>query len=642
MNSTILTVFSLSISGSILALMLLVLRRLLKGRTSQMFHYYIWLLVLIRLIVPISFNSSAMGWLFAELPMQIHNTSASNDVVGDTPDQEIILPQSNSESVPRENKPSKTTLESESPSSSVQNQNRRITIKPKDFVRLISKYQIAIWLLGSVAYLGWFIFAYLHFSRSIAKTSSCPHPSDIEVFKQLGGNAGIQLICNRYIDTPMLIGFFSPCIVIPQQAFVQNGMEKELRYILLHELTHFRRRDLLYKWFTVLVSSLHWFNPLMILMRREINRACELACDEAVIRSLNTSERQAYGDTLLTIAAGKRLPIGLVTSTMCENKQELKERLVSIMNYKKKTTWMVALSLILTVLLGECSMVLGAVNINNGVQSDITIQSPATSDTPANAAELSESSVSAEDYNDLADASFDNNGWNAVDGGMLSGEQNQTLEKNQVISSELPSVHRKGFQPPELTFIFDSISPASDMRDPDKEYNYDDGQNQILMPTLRESATAALQQLYDMTGYQVQKCYVLSTGDILFFSMDKDNFNHESFFYYFMNPVLITDEGVIYPWQVTILYKNEDVDSPIDATNIIKPEKLSSMSNEEIAKWYYENSTFGDRRKVIRTEPDHLGFIRLYLENGDFYEAILDNARVIQYLSGPYKKGFEH
>jgi hypothetical protein len=145
-----------------------------------------------------------------------------------------------------------------------------------------------------------------------------------------------------------------------------------------------------------------------------------------------------------------------------------------------------------------------------------------------------------------------------------------------------------------------------------------------------------------MTGYQVQKCYVLSTGDILFFSMDKDNFNHGSFFSYFMNPVLITDEGVVYPWQVTILYKNEDVDSPIDATNIIKPEKFSSMSNEEIAKWYYENSTFGDRRKVIRTEPDHLGFIRLYLENGDFYEAILDNARVIQYLSGPYKKGFEH
>ena len=98
-----------------------------------------------------------------------------------------------------------------------------------------------------------------------------------------------------------------------------------------------------------------------------------------------------------------------------------------------------------------------------------------------------------------------------------------------------------------------------------------------------------------------------------------------------------------YPWNLTISYKNAEEGSPIEAALIATPENLSGVSDEEIAKWYYENSTFGDRRRVVSIEPDLAGFIRLYLENGDFYEAILsEDTRVIQSLYGPYKKGYEH
>lgn len=322
--------------------------------------------------------------------------------------------------------------------------------------------------------------------------------------------------------------------------------------------------------------------------------------------------------------------MGIVTTKMYE------ERLVKIINYKKQNTWMIGLPLILAILLVGCSMALSVANIDNGIQNNIATQSPTTTGIPTATTDSRE--ANAIQY---TDSSFNGKGWQIADAGMLSGEQNQTLEKSQAISNELPSIHRKGFQSPELTFIFESVNPASDKRDPDKQYYYND-QNQILMPTLRESAEAALQQLYNITGYQVQKCYVLSTGSTLFFSMDRDNFNFGSFFSYSINPMLVSAEGVVYPWQLTISYKNDGADSPIDATKIIKPENSSSMSNDKIAKWYYENSTFGDRRKVIDTEPDHIGFIRLYLENGDFYEATLDNSRAIQYLAGPYTKGFEH
>ncbi len=90
-------------------------------------------------------------------------------------------------------------------------------------------------------------------------------------------------------------------IVLPQQAYVQDGMADELNNILQHELTHYRRKDVLYKWFVAAVTSIHWFNPVMLLIRREINRACELSCDEAVISGMSDIEKRSYGNTLLTL-----------------------------------------------------------------------------------------------------------------------------------------------------------------------------------------------------------------------------------------------------------------------------------------------------------------------------------------------------
>jgi beta-lactamase regulating signal transducer with metallopeptidase domain len=361
MNNTILTVLSLSASGSILALILLALRPVLKNKVSKAFQYYIWLLVLLRLALPLSFDNSIMNQV-------IPQTGTAPALVILTPDEsgkgmltrEDIPTQGNGQNA-GQIAPSETTLGSvgvSEPDPIAASGQTHFNIW-----EFIVENQTAIWLLGAFVHFSWFIIAYLRFSWKIRKTCVEPHPWDTESFSKLRGNTNIQLACNPYITTPMMIGFSSPCIIIPQLAFVVNGMGSELEHILQHELTHYRRRDLLYKWFVVLVSSLHWFNPLMILIRREISRACELSCDEAVVRYLDVVERQGYGETLLAIASNKRLPTGIVTTTMCEEKLELKERLESIMTYKRKNVLMVAVSLTLTLLLAGCSVALGAANV---------------------------------------------------------------------------------------------------------------------------------------------------------------------------------------------------------------------------------------------------------------------------------------
>lgn len=147
----------------------------------------------------------------------------------------------------------------------------------------------------------------------------------------IGGQAGIrkpvELYINPLVSSPLLIGFFHPCIVLPEVDMQETGFD----CILLHELTHLRRMDTVYKWLVQFTICLHWFNPLVHLMDREISRACELACDEAVIMKLDREKIRVYGDTLIhATGAGGTCKAPLSSVTLIEAKELLKERLGAI------------------------------------------------------------------------------------------------------------------------------------------------------------------------------------------------------------------------------------------------------------------------------------------------------------------------
>ena len=155
----------------------------------------------------------------------------------------------------------------------------------------------------------------------------------------------------------MLIGFFRPCIVLP----TDDLSDSDFRYTILHELTHYRHRDMFYKWVVQITLCIHWFNPFVYLMCCEINRACELACDETIISSLETKEQAAYGDMLLNaIGIGGSYHNSKASMALYENKKMIKERVGAIMNFKKKTIWVTLGSLVLIIGLFAVSTVLGA------------------------------------------------------------------------------------------------------------------------------------------------------------------------------------------------------------------------------------------------------------------------------------------
>jgi hypothetical protein len=148
-------------------------------------------------------------------------------------------------------------------------------------------------------------------------------------------------------------------IILPDRDYTND----QLQAVLLHELTHLYRNDVFVKWLTLITCALHWFNPIIWLTRREIDRACELACDEAVINKLSGDSKLHYCDTLVRMAAGG-VPRSALSTTMCEEKKMLKERLISIMKSKRHIRATAAATVLIASAAVIIAVLLGAGNAN--------------------------------------------------------------------------------------------------------------------------------------------------------------------------------------------------------------------------------------------------------------------------------------
>ncbi len=218
-----------------------------------------------------------------------------------------------------------------------------------------------LWLIGAAALLIRKIVIYQRFIRRMRAGSE---PADLELLERFGRIAEemgikrtVELRINELVSSPLLAGFIRPMVILPSAEL----SEKDFRYTALHELTHYRRLDVCYKWLVQFVICLHWFNPFVRLLGRETDRACEFACDEAVVAEFTADEKRAYGDTLLHAAESGsvwRYHAGAVT--LHESGKQLKGRLESVMGYRKRTGWMKVLSMALAAGVLGSAAVLGA------------------------------------------------------------------------------------------------------------------------------------------------------------------------------------------------------------------------------------------------------------------------------------------
>lgn len=319
MNELLKVLFSLSLSGSLLILLLFVCKPLYAGWFSKRWRYYIWLVVVLRLIVPFTPEFSLLGNLIPRMEQAV--------VQG--------IPKSMQEDLEFD----AGTADSSFLSQSAASDDSAAPAELPNILRFLRDSLWLVWLAAVLVLMVRKITIYRSFVHYVKAGSAEVSDPDIlntlsEVCEQTGVHRQLELSVNALISSPLLIGFLRPCIVLPD-----IGMEEaELRYIMLHELTHYKRGDMYYKWLVQVVLCLHWFNPLVYWMARELGKACELACDEAVIRELDTDGKKAYGSTLLTaLKTPGKYKQSLAAITLHESATQLKERLEAIMKFSGKS-----------------------------------------------------------------------------------------------------------------------------------------------------------------------------------------------------------------------------------------------------------------------------------------------------------------
>ena len=292
-----------SLEGAVLAGIVFLIKALGGKRLSKSFLYYIWLPVLLRLLIPVGFE---VGVIPNSAP------EATPYTVIETYDIPVII----------------TEVPAEVEAAPVE--------KSFDWHSLIVPAYAAV----AAGFFLYHVAAYFVFLRRLKRGLE---------YVQMSGRLKVYL--SKAAETPMQVGVLRPMIVLPKRHYERE----ELDLILAHETVHWRRRDLVIKWLMLAVRSLHWFNPAVYFISRDLDRSCEMSCDEAVCRSLDEVGRVRYGETLIYMASAARLPVRVPAATLVENKKSLKERIIAIRDYKKVTILAVCAMAVLALTLCACS-----------------------------------------------------------------------------------------------------------------------------------------------------------------------------------------------------------------------------------------------------------------------------------------------
>ena len=338
MNEFIKILLSLSVSGALLLLLILGLKPLYKNKFSKRWQYYIWIVVALRFLLPFTPDTTIIGSLFEKF-----DTTAITNEIPTTPNVPVPADTGNSKAEPIQTNREITTAAMREP---------------------VDKY-VCLFFIWSALALVLFVrkvTVYQGFIQYIKAGNK--EVSDIKILNLLSDceeklkiKTRVELSCNPLIASPMLIGFFRPRIILP----VGEWEDKELSYIFVHELIHYKQRDMFYKWLIQIVVCVHWFNPFVYLLEKEVNKSCELSCDEKVISILNEKAKREYGDTLISFLKSNNLyKSSLASVTLTEGAEQLKERLGAIMKFRKKSKAIIAITAIFTAAVCVCFFVTGA------------------------------------------------------------------------------------------------------------------------------------------------------------------------------------------------------------------------------------------------------------------------------------------
>lgn len=299
--------FNASISASFLVLAVIAFRLIFR-KAPKAITVFLWALVAIRLICPVSFESSLSLIPNAEtIPTEILSVDPHKGI--NSTSFEVI-----------ENPIYTDFIDSD------------VTVDSIDSFQWDVVYLTYGWLMGMGIMVLYSIISYLRIYLKIRQSM----PLRANIF-----------ICDT-INTPFIFGIVRPRIYLPS-----SMGEEDMSYVIAHEKAHLKRRDYLWKPLGFLLLTVYWFNPVLWLAYVLLCRDIELACDERVIKEMGAEIKKPYSMALINCSVPRRM---ISACPVAFGEVGVKKRIKAVLNYKKPAFWVIAAAVIASIAVAVCFM----------------------------------------------------------------------------------------------------------------------------------------------------------------------------------------------------------------------------------------------------------------------------------------------
>ena len=322
------------ISGIII--ILLISKLIFKNNLSSRMQYNLWLLLLGLLAVPfIPFRLVSFPQISSWL-RSVRNYSASHADVGANNVMDTGL------------------------SGTTNWMNNFALSVNKDTPSVTGYILLGIWIVGMLAMMILIIKSSLRLRTIKRSALSLQNPEVRRLYNKCLNEMkiarNIPVYSTAFLKSPIIVGLLIPCIYLPIH-LISDYHESDMRYMLLHELQHYRHKDALANYLMNFVGVLYWFNPFVWFALREMRNDREIACDTSVLKMLEADDYEDYGNTLINfIEKVSSSPFPFVSS-LSGNMKQMKRRIINIASYEKPTFYkklkgLTAFILIVVLILG--------------------------------------------------------------------------------------------------------------------------------------------------------------------------------------------------------------------------------------------------------------------------------------------------
>ncbi|WP_084284222.1 M56 family metallopeptidase [Clostridium lundense] len=408
-----------TIISSILACTILIIKFIFKEKLGVRLNYCVWFLLLIRLIIPYAPQSSISIFNIFHIAeskllknktseTQLRKIDLSNDklINNKVDSKNIKQPNDYVYDIPKNEVVETNNLDKYNKEILKNHNTNYMHYKVPDMKfynnQVYFDLTALLWIIGVVILGVYIISVNIKFRLKLSNELKC---KDKEILKLLdecklkvGLNCNIEILNTDLVKSPAVFGIKNPKLLLPTNIKQQIDY-KELRYVILHEISHVKRKDIPINCVVSILQTLHWFNPILWYSFYIMRGDKELACDAFALSHINSSEYINYGYTILKLIENhKKTKYFYGYNCIVNNKSEVKRRISMISLFNKNSYKWPIISIIVLIIL-----------------SLVTLTNPKNS--PVLATKGTDKKIATKEYGSI----LDRNGENLTDKNIING-----------------------------------------------------------------------------------------------------------------------------------------------------------------------------------------------------------------------------